>query len=172
MTLAALCLPHDDDSEKDKGTLPNPIYSTEEYQKKDKEVERRNANITYSPTPIPTPLLTPIPTAVPTLPPITYYNPPEIILDAICNQGLAWNCNEALSVSYCESLWEPTAYNYTPVWLNGENHAIGLFQLIVPFHSELFDGDPYDSYVNARAAYELYEARGNWSHWAWVCRPY
>ena len=48
--------------------------------------------------------------------------------------------------------------------------ATGLFQVMLPLWAEMFDGDPYDPYVNARAAYRIYSITNNWS--AWDCYPY
>lgn len=119
---------------------------------------------TITPTPSPTQIPTPIPTPIKTPVPVTrnYSQAPEIIFDAICNQGLGWNCQEALNIAWCESRWEPWRYN--------PSGATGLFQIMLPLHAEYFEGDPYNPYINARAAFILYSQRFNWS--AWACYPY
>jgi len=74
-------------------------------------------------------------------------------------------------VAYCEGN-DPTAWNPTPVYINGvENHATGLFQLLLPLHTWRLSGDPFDPYVNVQAAHSLWLERGWWA-WAWQCRPY
>lgn len=118
------------------------------------------------PTVVPTP-----PLVSDTGPPVVQINAPESIRAIVCSPQFSWGCNAALYVVRCESNFHPDSYNYTPIYNNGvENHATGLFQLALPLHSGLLQGgDPYDPYVNTRAAYQLWLGSG-WAHWA--CRPY
>lgn len=71
-------------------------------------------------------------------------------------------------MAYCESN-NPAGWNPTAVYINGvENHAAGLMQLLLPLHAWRFNGDPFDPFVNAAAAFMLWLERG-WP--AWSCRP-
>ena len=83
-----------------------------------------------------------------------------LVYDAVCNQGLTWDCDTALNIAYCESGGQPWKDN------NFGSGATGLFQMMLPLHWALFDGNPYDAYVNARAAYRLYSSNNSWwPHW-------
>ncbi|MEK0325996.1 MAG: hypothetical protein QQN63_09870 [Nitrosopumilus sp.] len=165
----AFVIPFNSTSTGEKGTLAG--VDTEErtrFIQIDRSIEfvtpiPETPQPTASPTPTPTPIPTPKPT--PPITPTPYVwvsSAPEVVFDAICNQGLGWNCQQALNVAWCESLWIPTRYN--------SSGATGLFQIMLPLWWKYIDGDPYDPYVNARAAYRIYAERGNWTSWA--CYPY
>ena len=92
---------------------------------------------------------------------------PSEMIAAICGQGFDWNCETALAVSWQEmgQKYNPGAWNEITVWIgDAESHASGCFQLLLPFHAGLFDGDPFDCAVNARAAYRLWTTNG-WEPW-------
>ncbi len=95
------------------------------------------------------------------MPEVVYVEPEpvpmdDVVYDAVCNQGLAWDCGTALNIAYCESRWQPWKDN------NYGSGATGLFQMMLPLHWGLFDGNPYDAYANARAAFRLYNGNGWW----------
>lgn len=73
-----------------------------------------------------------------------------------------WPCEQALAVAWCESRYDPAAYN--------PSGASGLFQIIPYWHSwRLGPGESlFDPAVNVRVAYELYAEQG-WR--PWVCQP-
>lgn len=75
---------------------------------------------------------------------------------------LPWPCEQAIAVAYCESN-DPGAYN--------PSGATGLFQIVLPLHAGLFPlgADPFDPYINAQAAYNLWAVTGTWKHWS--CKP-
>lgn len=84
--------------------------------------------------------------------------------------SFSWPCIEALNVMWCESGGRPDAWNDWENTADPYDGVAGLFQMAVPLHSALIGGDPFDPYLNARAAHELWTQSG-WRHWAWVCRP-
>lgn len=97
---------------------------------------------------------------------------PAEMVDAVCGQGFAWPCADALEIAWLEMgrRYQPQAVN--PEWIPGGN-ATGLFQLLMPLHAGWFNypgGDPLNPYHNAAAAYGLWEASGgtfcrHWSYW-------
>ncbi len=70
----------------------------------------------------------------------------------------AWPCSEALSVAFCESRYDPAAYN--------SSGAKGLFQLM-PVH-QWRGGDFFDPAVNVAVSYQLWSEQG-WTPWR-ACR--
>ena len=114
---------------------------------------------------LPTPSPTPSPQALSS---VSSHIPPDDaarLQEWLC--WLPWDCDTASRIAYCEGN-NPRAYNPTPVWIGGvEHHATGLMQMLLPLHQHRFDGDPYDPYVNAAAAYSLWQERGwvAWSCW-------
>jgi len=96
------------------------------------------------------------------------------MVDALCNQGFEWDCSTALAICWAEMgrWYQPWAINPVPIWLNGENHATGMCQLLIPLHSGYFNpGDPLNPYDNARAAYGLWRDSGGTfcKHWFYWC---
>jgi hypothetical protein len=70
----------------------------------------------------------------------------------------------ALVISHRESSWIPTAENYC---------CVGLFQIYYDVHKSWLAGigvneksDLYDPYLNAKAAYALYQRSGGWGPWS------
>ena len=162
----AFVIPFNTSSISEKGTLGG-VYTEERsrFIQIDRSIEfvTPTPKPTASPTPSPTPEPTPKPTLEPTPEPTIFISSsPNVIYDAVCNQGLAWNCQQALNVAWCESRWQP--------WLVNSSGATGLFQVKIPLWLHYFNGDPLNPYVNAHAAYKVYAERGNWSSWA--CYPY
>lgn len=117
-----------------------------------------------APTPMPTATPIPIPTATPEL------RKMRTIPDIICSEP--WPCEQAIAVARCESGLNPNAVNPYPVYLNGqENHAEGLFQLLIPLHTwRLHFASPFDPEANTAAAYQLWTEAG-WSPWKGPCYP-
>ncbi|HEX2370679.1 MAG TPA: hypothetical protein VHM94_15740 [Acidimicrobiia bacterium] len=76
--------------------------------------------------------------------------------------------DKALQVSYCESLWDPSAYNP----LSG---ASGLFQHLPGGWEERAAGagfagaSPFDAEANTAAAAWLVYQGGGWWHWDGRC---
>jgi hypothetical protein len=117
-----------------------------------------------TPSPSPTPVPTPDPTPAPPQRLSSYVQPGSesaytLAYDALCNQGFDWDCDTALRVASCETGGDYNQYDYNP------SGATGLMQMMLPLHEGLFDGNPYDPYVNARAAYRLWASSG-WTPWA------
>lgn len=67
--------------------------------------------------------------------------------------------DSALSVSFCESSWNPAASNGT---------HFGCFQIGSYEWATYGDGDVFDPWANSVGALRLYEKRG-WQ--PWVCKP-
>jgi LysM repeat protein len=77
--------------------------------------------------------------------------------------------DQALRVAYCESGYNPRAYN--PIVVLG-GHARGVFQIIdVTWAStSQHDKSPYDAWANINAANEIFSRDGHrW--YEWVCQP-
>jgi hypothetical protein len=95
---------------------------------------------------------------------------PAEMVDAVCGQGLPWDCDTALWFAWAEMgrWYQPRAINYEQI---AGNNAHGMFQIMLPLHSGYFDGDPLDPYVNARAAYGLWRDSGGTfcRHWFYWC---
>lgn len=86
------------------------------------------------------------------------------IRELVCSYD--WDCNTAMYIMWRESRGNPRAYNETPVWYRGvENHAVCLFQILLPLHSDKLFGDWTVPEVCIAAAYSLYSETGDWRHW-------
>jgi hypothetical protein len=76
---------------------------------------------------------------------------------------------QALNIARCESGFNSSAYNPTPV---GGAHAAGVFQILdtSTWLSTSYAGQsPYNAYANIHAAYEIFQRDGySWREWA--CR--
>lgn len=107
---------------------------------------------------------TPTPTPAPTATPVPVIADGGSVVDII--SGYPWPVDQALRIAWCESRYDPDAYNPQAVWVGGqENHATGVFQLLWPLHSHRFSGaSPYSAEANVRAAYGLWLERG-WQPW-------
>ncbi len=83
--------------------------------------------------------------------------PPRGSIEAlICDR--AWPCSEALAVAWCESRYDPLAYNVSG--------ASGVFQLLMPLHeARLNGGDVFDAETNIAAAFGLWNETRDWRHW-------
>ncbi len=82
--------------------------------------------------------------------------PPSGSIEAlICDR--AWPCAEALAVAFCESRYDPLAYN--------ASGASGVFQLLMPLHAWRVDGDVFDAETNIAAAYGPWDETRDWRHW-------
>jgi len=98
-------------------------------------------------------------------PPAAPGYPPEMV-QAVCGQGFAWDCNGALAVSWCEMgrKWNPAA-------INPSSGTRGIFQ-IHPIHAPKW-ADFWESWMNpirnAQMAFEIWAAQG-WKPWA--CKPW
>lgn len=101
---------------------------------------------------------------------------PAEMVDALCRPEYTWDCSVALAICWAEMgrWYQPWAVNPVPIWLNGENHATGMCQLLMPLHAGYFNpGDPLNPYDNARAAFGLWlddggTFCGHWFYWG-IC---
>jgi hypothetical protein len=76
----------------------------------------------------------------------------------------------ALNIARCESGFNPSAYNHTPV---AGAHAAGVFQILdtSTWRSTSYAGQsPYNAYANIHAAYQIFQ-RDGYSWREWQCRP-
>jgi LysM repeat protein len=80
----------------------------------------------------------------------------------------------ALAVARCESGYDPSAYNSTPVYGNGRmlGHAMGVFQIInATWASTSYAADsPFNAWDNINAAHEIF-VRDGYSWREWQCQP-
>lgn len=112
------------------------------------------------PTPVPEPTIAPEPTPEPT---VIAAETPDTIPSIICYSEFAWNCDQALSIAWCESRYNPEA-------VNPYSGALGLFQMMPGYHWFRFQGGYWgDPWVNTIAAYSLWLEEG-WEPWS--CSPY
>ncbi len=76
---------------------------------------------------------------------------------------------QALAIARCESGFNPSAHNSTPV---GGAHAAGVFQILdtSTWRTTSYAGQsPYNAYANIHAAYQIFQRDGySWREWA--CR--
>lgn len=75
--------------------------------------------------------------------------------------------DEALSVSYCESRWNPGAKN-------PKSTASGLFQFLAKTWERYGRGDVFDPEANVAAAARMtqrYVELGHWRWLGWTCQP-
>ncbi len=102
------------------------------------------------------PTTEPITTPTPQTAPRSATVPPRGSIEAlICDW--AWDCAGALSVAFCESRYDPLAYN--------ASGASGVFQLMMPLHASRVDGDVFDAETNIAAAFGLWNETRDWRHW-------
>ncbi|HZC06004.1 MAG TPA: transglycosylase SLT domain-containing protein [Ktedonobacterales bacterium] len=76
----------------------------------------------------------------------------------------------ALNIARCESGFNPSAYNRTPV---AGAHAAGVFQILdtSTWRTTSYAGQsPYNAYANIHAAYQIFQ-RDGYSWREWQCRP-
>jgi hypothetical protein len=76
----------------------------------------------------------------------------------------------ALNIARCESGFNPSAHNRTPV---GGAHAAGVFQILdtSTWRTTSYAGQsPYNAYANIHAAYQIFQ-RDGYSWREWQCRP-
>jgi LysM repeat protein len=90
-------------------------------------------------------------------------------VQSMIEQQFGANAGAALNVARCESGFDPSAYNPTPV---GGSHAEGVFQILYPSTWDLTAQrgySPYDAQANIAAAYALSNGGTDWHLWA--CQP-
>lgn len=94
-------------------------------------------------------------------------------VQAMIQQVFGPNAGQALTIARCESGFNPTAYNPTPVFYNGHylGHAMGVFQIVpATFASTSFAGqNVYNAATNIQAAHEIF-VRDGYSWREWQCR--
>ncbi len=78
--------------------------------------------------------------------------------------AMPWLCAEALAVAWCESRYDPAAYNAAGPY-------IGVFQIDPALHGWRAGGASlYDVSTNVRVAFAVYQDAGDWTPWP-NCRP-
>lgn len=105
----------------------------------------------------PTPAATPVPTATP----VPVIADGGSVVDII--SGYPWPVDQALRIAWCESRYDPLAYN--------QSGASGVFQIMPRWHGwRLKPGESlFDPMVNVRIAYEIWASDGG-SFRQWVCQ--
>jgi len=137
------------------------------YQHDTSAAKRYIKPVVIVPRLVPTPMPPIQPTQRP-LPPTPI--PPSGSVVATIEQVFGSYSQGALAIAKCESGYNPSAYNPSPV---GNSHAEGVFQILYPstWDSTAYaSSSPYNAQLNILAAHQIF-VRDGYSWREWQCQP-